>query len=102
MTQNYACRWSNEEELSSLTVGLDSSFLSVMIDARETRDTMMADTPNTFVQTLIDELDTVTMKITGVLFDLLVEDGPEVHTSCVVCEGNTKVSHVEVQCMECL
>ena len=91
--------WLNEEESSSLTVGLDSSFLMMMIDAREARDIMMTDTPNTFTQMPIDKLDTedqIIMKIAGVLVNPPVEDSPETHASCVVHKEGTKVSCVEV------
>ena len=50
--------WLNKEESLSPTVGLDSSFLTMVIDAREARDIMMADMPNAFTQTPIDKLDT--------------------------------------------
>ena len=36
------------------------------------------------------------MKIAGVLANPLVEDGPEMCTSCVACKGGTKVPCAEV------
>ena len=48
----------NKEASSSPTVGFDSLFLTMMIDAREARDVMMADMPNAFMQTPIEKLDT--------------------------------------------
>ena len=91
--------WLGKEESSSPTVGLDSLFLTVMIDGKENRDVMTADIPNAFIQTPIEKLDTedrIIMKITGVLVDLLVNDSPEIYGSYVVYERNTKVLYVEV------
>ena len=51
------CEWLNKEESSSPTVGLDSLFLTMMIDAREARDIMIADAPNAFTQILMEKLD---------------------------------------------
>ena len=45
--------WLDKEASSSPTVGFDSSFLTMMIDAREDGDVMTADTPNAFMQMLI-------------------------------------------------
>ena len=83
--------WLNKEESLSPTVGLDSSFLTVMINTREARDIMTADMPNAFTQTPMDKLDTeerIVMKIAGVLVNLLVEDSLETHAPCVVHEGH--------------
>ena len=49
--------WLNKEESSSLTVGLDSPFLAMMIDTREARDIVTADKPNAFTQTPMHNLD---------------------------------------------
>ena len=64
-----------------------------MIDAREARDVMMADTPNAFVQTPIEKMDSkdrIVMKITGVLVDASVNDSPEVYGPFVVHKGHKK------------
>ena len=57
------------------------------------------DIPNNFMQTSIKKLDIgdrITMKITGALVDLPVEDNPEMYSVHNVCKGNTKVLCVEV------
>ena len=82
----------------SFIKSLDSLFLTMMIDTREDRDVMTADTPNAFVQTPIKKMDTddkTVMKITGVLVDLLVTDSPAVCGPCVACEGHKKALCVE-------
>ena len=74
--------WLDKEASSSLTVGLDSLFLTMMIDAREARDAMRADAPNAFTQMLIKKMDAkdeTVMKIAGVFVDLSVNNSPEVH-----------------------
>jgi len=69
--------WLSREDLVSPTAALESIFLTNIIDAKEERDVMSADVPNTFIQTLMpDDNKKVTMKITGVLVHLMVEQAP--------------------------
>ena len=62
--------WLTKEEVSSPTVGLDSSMFTLVIDAKEQQDVVTADAPNAFVQTKLDQSEgqeKTTMKIAGVL-----------------------------------
>ena len=91
--------WLDKGASSSPTVGLDSLFSTMMMDAREHRDVMTADTPNAFMQTPIEKMDTkekTVMKITGVSVDSLVAECLFKCGPCVACKNGKKVPHVEV------
>ena len=64
--------------------------LTAVIDAHEGRDIMCADIPNTFIQAempdISDGKERVTMKITGVLVDMLVQLTPEIYGPYIVFE----------------
>ena len=61
---------------------LESIMLTAVIDAHEGQDIMCTDIPNTFIQAempnISDGRERVTMKITGVLVDMLVQLSPDV------------------------
>ena len=92
--------WLSREDSASPTAALESIMLTAIVDAKEGRDVMTADVPNAFIQTSMPEPkegeDPVTMKITGVLVDLLVEMAPEVYGPFVVFENGRKVLYVQV------
>ena len=93
-------KWLSREDSASPTAALESIMLTAIVDAKEGRDVMMADVPNAFIQTKMPEIkdgkERVTMKITGVLVDLLVEMAPEVYGPYVVFENGKKTLYVEV------
>ena len=64
--------------------------LTAVIDAHEGRDIMCANIPNTFIQAEMPYIsngkEQVTMKITGILVDMLVQLSPEIHGPHVVFE----------------
>ena len=68
---------------------LESIMLNAVIDAHEGRDVMCADIPNPFIQAEMPDIndgeERVTMKITGVLVDMLVQLSPKSmdHTLCL-------------------
>ena len=61
---------------------------------------MCADIPNAFIQAempdISDGKEWVTMKITGVLVDMLVQLSPEIYGPYVVFEKQCKVIYVQV------
>jgi hypothetical protein len=73
--------------------------LTCVIDVQEDRDIAAVDTPNAFVQTVVDEEDTnhhVIVCIRGPLVDSLVSIGPDVYGSYVsMNESDLKVLIVE-------
>jgi hypothetical protein len=74
----------SKEDASSLTVDAESVLLSCIIDAKEEWDVLVADIPNTFVQTPVEnEKDMAFIKIRGILLDILVEITPYVYKSDV-------------------
>ena len=73
--------WLTREDSASPTAALESIMLTAVIDAHEGRDVMCADIPNAFIQAEMPDIsdgeERVTMKITGVLVDMLVQLSPE-------------------------
>jgi hypothetical protein len=71
-----------------------------VIKAKENRDVMTCDIPNTFTQAYLPKKepgeDRVMMKITGVLVDMLVNRNPELYGPVTVLENCKKVPKVEV------
>ena len=92
--------WIGKEDSASPTAALESVMLTCVIDAHEGRDVMCNDVPNAFIQTPLPQPKTgearVTMKITGVLVDMLVQLNPEVYGNYVVFENGRKVIYVVV------
>ena len=92
--------WLPKGKAASPTVSQEAVFLTAIVDAKEGRDVMTADTPNAFIQAMMPELgpgeERAVMKITGVLVDLLVEIAPKVYGPCVVFENGHKVLCVQV------
>ena len=81
--------WLTREDSASPTAALESIMLTAVIDAHEGRDVMCADIPNAFIQAEMPDIsdgeERVTMKITGVLVDMLVQLVPKStdHTLCL-------------------
>ena len=70
-----------------------------VVDAHERRDVVTSDVPNALIQTVLechDGDDRVTMKITGVLVDVLLADNPDLCGGHVIHENGKKVLHVTV------
>jgi Reverse transcriptase (RNA-dependent DNA polymerase) len=92
--------WLSREDATSPTVSLESIFLTTVIDAKEGRDVFTADIPNAFIQAELPKTkpgqERVTMKITGVLAELLVKLAPETYARFVVEENGQKVLYVVV------
>ena len=85
--------WLTKEDTSSPTVGLDSPFFTLVIDAKEKRDVMTADAPNAFTQTALKRKngeERTIMKIAGVLVDLSLTESPLEYEPHVVCENGGK------------
>jgi hypothetical protein len=75
----------DRDEAASPTASTDAILISAVIDAKQQRDVMTADVPNAFVQTPIDQTgEKVTMKIRGVLVDMLVKMNPELYRDHVI------------------
>ena len=72
----------SKEYESSPTVATEAVLLSCIIDAEEERYVAVINTPNTFIQTLVEhEKDIEFIKICGVLVDIMVKIAPELHKS---------------------
>ena len=88
------------EDTASPTAILEGLLLTAVIDANEERDVMTSDIPNAFIQTEMPEVkdgeQRVTMKITGVLVDMIVQLNPNTYGEFVVYEKGRKVLYVQV------
>ena len=91
--------WISREEASSLTVSQEGIFLTSTIDANERRDIMSVDIPNAYIQADVPiekGQERITMKVTGVLVDWLVEIEPETYAKYVVFENGEKTLYIIV------
>jgi hypothetical protein len=92
--------WLLREDAAGLTAALESIMITGVIEAKEERDVMTCDIPNTFIQALLPKKDPgedrVVMKITGVLVHMLVDINPKLYGPAVVLENRKKVLYVEV------
>ncbi|KAL7570585.1 hypothetical protein ACA910_017636 [Epithemia clementina (nom. ined.)] len=92
-------QWMDREETASPTAATEAILLTVIIDAHESRDVMIADIPNAFIQTPMPKAnkgERVIMKIRGSLVDMLVEMSPEIYHEHVVIEAGNKILYVIV------
>ena len=82
--------WLTREDSASPTAAMESIMLIAVKDAHEGQDVMCVDIPNAFIQAemsdISDSEERVTMKITGVLVDMLVQLSPEIYGPYVVFE----------------
>ena len=92
--------WLSREDAASPTAALESILLTATIDAKEHRDVMTADVPSAYIQCPIPEgkkhQDRITMRISGVLADMLVEMNPELYGPYRVYLRGTPVIYVQV------
>jgi hypothetical protein len=80
------------KETSSPTAASEAIITAGVIEAKQKRDGMTADTPNAFVQTDIElNGDKIIMKTRGQLVNTLLEICPGVHDRCVIVEGKQKI-----------
>ena len=82
--------WLTREDSASLMAALESIMLTAVIAAHKGRDVMCTDILNAFIQAempdISDDEKWVTMKITGVLVDMLVQLSPEIYGPYIVFE----------------
>ena len=85
--------WISREEASSPTASQEGIFLTSTVDANERRDIVSVNIPNAYIQADVPTesgQDRITMKITGLLVDWLVEIEPETYAKYVVFENGEK------------
>ena len=83
----------NCEESASPTVALESVMITGVIDAHEHQDVATVEVPNAFMQTHVKcepGNEWVTMKIQGLLVNMLVKLNPGLHEARVVCKNGKK------------
>jgi hypothetical protein len=89
------------DDAASPTAMTESILITATINAKQKRDVMMADIPNAFVQTIVEEKNQVKgehiiMKIRGPLVDMLLEIAPEVYEGYSTYKGKTKVLYIKM------
>jgi hypothetical protein len=90
----------NREDPTSPTAITEFIILTSVMEAKEGRDVMLADVPNAFVQTSIEDKnigERVIMKIKGPLVDMLLNLDEEKYQPFVLHKGNNQVLFVEMQ-----
>jgi Reverse transcriptase (RNA-dependent DNA polymerase) len=86
-------------DATSPTVSTEAVLNTSVLEAKQNRDVMTADTPNAFVQTEVDNKkfgERIIMKIRGPLVDMLVEIAPEAYTDYVREDNGKKVVYVKM------
>jgi hypothetical protein len=73
-----------KEEAAAATVGLDSVFITLNIDAKESRKVVTIDIPGAFLHA--DNEDYVIMKMVGTLSELMVKTNPKMYRQYVILE----------------
>jgi hypothetical protein len=87
----------SREEASSPTAASEAIIITGVIDAKQKRDVMTLDIPNSFVQTEISpDGDKIIMMIRGQLVDILLELCPGVYNDYVIDEGKHKIMYVRM------
>ena len=93
-------KWMTIEDCTITTEKLERIKAFAVVDSMEERDTMTADDPNAFIQDLMLKIkygeERVTMKITGVLVETLVEISPVQYRPHEVYDCGRGVVYVQV------
>ena len=83
----------------SLTINMEGTLLTAVIEAQEGHDVARCDISNAFVQTHMEEKDKdgnqTIMKRRGVCVDILCEINP-IYRDYMVTKGNQKVLYVHI------
>ena len=87
------------DEVTSLTVSMEGTLLTAVIEAQEGRDVATCDIPTAFVQTHMEEKDKdgnwTIMKSRGICMDILYEIDP-IYRDYTVTKGNQKVLYIHI------
>ena len=87
----------NKHEATTSTVTTEVLLTTAVIDAKQNRDVITLDIPNTFVQTPMPESDqSVIMRFNGLLVEYLDELFPGTYSKYITNQNNTKILYVEM------
>ena len=93
------CTYMEHDELMSLTISMEGSLLTAVIEVQEGRDITTCNIPNEFVQTHVEEKDkdgnSTIMKIRRVCVIILCEINP-IYRDYMVTKGNQKILYVHI------
>jgi hypothetical protein len=91
------CANGSTQRASGQTAASEEILITGLIDAKQKRDVMTLDIPNTFKQTEISlDGDKIIMKIRGQLVDILLELCPGVYDDYVIMEGKHKIMYMRM------
>jgi len=92
-----------QEEAASPTAATEAILLTGVIKAKQCRDIMTLDNPNSFLQTQIpQDGDKVMIQIRETLLDILCEICPGVYDNFVIYEGKQKQFFLYVRMIKTL
>jgi hypothetical protein len=93
---------SKEVQVCQPSATTEAILLSCIIDAEEERDITIINIPNAFIQTWVeDKEDMATIKIHGVLMDILIQIAPDVYKFYIMTDKKG-MKHLLVQCQNAL
>jgi hypothetical protein len=88
-------RYTDRADAASPIVATEAVFLMAFIDAIENRDVAVVDIPGAFMQVDLDD-ETIHVRLTGKMVELLLEIDHELYESYLVCERGEMVMYVEL------
>jgi hypothetical protein len=92
--------WHDKDDTASPTAATESIFLTSVINAKENRDAMTTDIPNTFIQARMPKVkdgeERVIMKLSGQLLESLVRFAPDLYGKVVVFANGKRVLYFQV------
>ena len=87
--------YTSKEDARSPTVAVESLFLSLVLDALEEREVAIVDIPGAFMQTAMGD-ETVHVRLTGKMVEILMEIAPDVYEKCVGYEKGEPVIYMRL------
>jgi Reverse transcriptase (RNA-dependent DNA polymerase) len=88
--------YTDKEEATSPTIATEAVFLCAVIDAQERRNVAIVDVPGAFMQADMPEDETVHVRLTGIMVDILLDIDHDMYAPFVTYEGKDKVLYVEL------
>ncbi len=84
-----------KEEVAAPTVALESVFITLTIDAKESKKVVTVDMPGAFLHA--DNKDYVIMKMVGTLAELMVKTNPKLYQQYVILKKGRSVLYLRLQ-----
>ena len=88
--------YTDKADATSPTIATEAVFLCAVIDAQERRQVTIVDVPGAFMQADMPEDDTVHVRLTGIMVDILLDIDHAMYAPFVIYERKEKVLYVEL------